>query len=75
MSRRWRWEPEVAVPLVGTARHDVTFQAMRTSLIAALLCTAGLLFANAHAQQDDTLKKQFLEYKANAEKGDAEVIQ
>jgi TPR repeat protein len=43
---------------------------MRTSLIAALLCAAGLVFACGCAPPSDKEQKQFLEYKAKAEKGD-----
>ena len=45
---------------------------MRTTLIAALLCAASLVLPCAHAQQTVALRKLFLEYKARAEKGDAE---
>jgi TPR repeat protein len=43
---------------------------MRTSLIAALLCAAGLVFACGCAPPSDKEQKLFLEYKAKAEKGD-----
>ena len=43
---------------------------MRTSLIAALLCVVGLVFACGCAPPSDKEQKQFLEYKAKAEKGD-----
>ncbi len=43
---------------------------MRTSLIAALLCAAGLVFACGCAPPSDREQKQFLEYKAKAERGD-----
>lgn len=39
---------------------------------AALLCAASLVLPDAHAQQTAALRKQFQEYKANAEKGDVE---
>ena len=45
---------------------------MKTALIAALLCLATLVLPCAHAQQSEALRKQFLEDKAKAEKGDAE---
>ena len=45
---------------------------MKTTLSAALLCAVGLGFPCAHAQQTEALRKQFLEYKAKAEQGDAE---
>ena len=41
------------------------------ALLAALLLAAGLLCPCAEAQQDEAKQKQFLEDKANAEKGDA----
>ena len=44
---------------------------MRTTLIPALLCAASLLLPCAQAQQSDSLRRQFLEHKAKAERGDA----
>jgi len=44
---------------------------MRTTLIAVLLCIASLLLPGAHAEQGEALRKQFLDDKAKAEKGDA----
>jgi uncharacterized protein len=41
------------------------------ALLVALLLAAGLLCPCAEAQQDEAKQKQFLEDKANAEKGDA----
>jgi TPR repeat protein len=44
---------------------------MRTPLITALLCIAGLLLPRAHAQPTEALRRQFLETQTKAEQGDA----
>ena len=48
-----------------------THLAMKTTLRIALICLASLVLPCAHAQQSEALRKEFLEYKAKAEKGDA----
>lgn len=45
---------------------------MRTALIAVLIGAAPLVLFSAHAQQTEALRKQLLEYRAKAEKGDAD---
>ncbi len=45
---------------------------MKPILFAALLCAAGLLLPRAHAQKTATQRKVFLEWKVEAERGDAE---
>ena len=44
---------------------------MRTILMGALLCTASFALPCAPAQQSEALRRQFLEYKAKGEQGDA----
>ncbi len=54
-----------------TIRVTPTHLAMKTTLRIALICLASLVLPCAHAQQSEALRKEFLEYKAKAEKGDA----
>ena len=54
-----------------TIRVTPTHLAMKTTLRIALICLASLVLPCAHAQQSEALRKQFLEYKAKAEQGDA----
>ena len=42
---------------------------MRTTLSATLICVASLVMPCAHAQQTDAARKHFLEYKAEAGRG------
>jgi TPR repeat protein len=44
---------------------------MRTALLTTLLCVGSLILPFAHAQQTDVARKQFLDYRAKAEQGDA----
>ena len=51
---------------------NVTLARMRTTLIAVLLCAVSLVLPCGHAQQSEALRRQFLEFKAKAEQGDAQ---
>jgi TPR repeat protein len=44
---------------------------MRTTLIAARLCTVSVTLPSARAQSEDVSRQQFLEDKTKAETGDA----
>ena len=56
---------------IHPSNAGVGSRSMRTALIAILLCAASLVFPCARAQQTEALSKQFLNYKAKAEQGDA----
>jgi len=51
---------------------NVTSAPMRTTLIAALLCTACMLLPCAHAQQSEADRQPLADFRAKAEKGDAQ---